>query len=390
MVLIFSLGFLLGCLLALMLVWLYFSRRERNLADIKDQMQQAFKAISQDTVKNNLDLVNNSFKHSLEQLFNHHSQDRLATSEQLKSVIAPLKESLLAVDKKVGELESLRQGAYSGLTQQIEGLLHSQKILHKETSNLARALSAPTIRGRWGEMQLRRVVELSGMSQHCDFLEQASLKVDDELLRPDMIITLPKNKKIIIDAKAPLEVLLSGSEDNQANNQELLSTIKRHLIGLKKKNYHKIVGESPEFTIMFLPGESVLSRALLADPLLLDYAAQHEIILATPLTLIALLKAIAFSFKQESVANNIEEVRKLSQQLIDRVGVVASHFEKLGKHLKQATESYNQTLSSLDTRVLVTARKLSEIKSVNLDQDQPVLDLAYLNVMPRQTNGEQQ
>jgi len=384
--LVFSLGFLLGFILAFVLAFVLMNRRERSAVAMRDDLQQAFKAISQDTIKNNLDLVNDSFKHSLEQLLSHSIKDRAASSEQLTSVIAPLKESLIAVDKKVGELESVRQGAYSGLLQQIEGLLHSQKILHKETSSLARALCAPTIRGRWGEMQLKRVVELSGMSEHCDFLEQASLKNEDEMFRPDMIVTLPKNKKVIIDAKAPLEVLLSNSEENLTANQELAQTIRRHLLSLKKKSYYKVVGESPEFTVMFLPGESVLSRALLADPMLLDFAAQHEIILATPLILIALLKAIAFSFKQESVAHNIEEVRKLSQQLIDRVGVVASHFEKLGKHLKQATDSYNQTLSSLDSRVLVTARKLSEIKSLSQDQVEPARESSFKLV---ENGGEQ-
>jgi DNA recombination protein RmuC len=214
-------------------------------------------------------------------------------------------------------------------------------------------------------MQLRRVVELSGLSSHCDFIEQKSLCDGDSVMRPDMIITLPKNKKIVVDAKAPMEFFLGDKSDDMDKDragEELASSLRRHLLQLKKKSYHSVLKESPEFVVMFLPTEAFLHGALTADPMLLDFAAQHEVIIATPITLVALLKAIAFGFRQDAIADNIEEVRKLSQQLIDRIDKVASHFEKLGKNLKQATESYNQTLSSLDSRVLVTARKLSQIK----------------------------
>ena len=351
---------------------------------VHERMKETFGSLSKETLIQNVDLMNSSFKQSIEQLLQTSAQERIATNEHLKNVVAPLRESLLSMDKKVGDLEAIRLGAYSGLREQIDGLLKSQAILHKETGTLAKALHAPTVRGRWGEMQLRRVVELSGMSQYCDFVEQLSIKSGDELLRPDMIVTLPKNKKIVIDAKAPLELF---GDEGADSNQELVATLKRHLMVLKKKSYGKIIGESPEFTVMFLPGESFLHRALVADPMLLDFAAQNEIIIATPITLVALLKAIAFGFKQESIANNIEEVRRLAQQLIDRVHVVAGHFEKLGKNLKMATECYNQTLSSLDSRVLVTARKLSEIKSLSPDVDVALVEpLAFIDTVPREVS----
>jgi DNA recombination protein RmuC len=377
---IFFCGFCLGVFIALYYAQRYFAKRQGDFVALQDQLKNAFAALSKEALVANIDLVNASFKNSVEQIYKASEHDRSHNQQQLNHVITPLKESLLSVDKKVRELEIIRQGAYSGLTEQIENLLKSQNILHKETATLARALNAPSIKGRWGEMQLRRVVELSGLSAHCDFVEQLSIKHEEELARPDMIVTLPTNKIIVIDAKVPLDIFGDfTAEDNQA---VLGASLRRHLQTLKKKSYYKLVGESPEFTVMFLPGEAFLHRALAADPLLLDYAAQQNIIIATPITLIALLKAVSFGFKQEAVAQNIEEVRRLSQQLIDRVAKVAEHFEKLGRHLKQATDSYNQTLSSLDSRVLVTARKLAEIKSVGCEDNTPP-NLAFVDIIPK-------
>lgn len=361
----------------------YYQRRIDDLNVVHERMKETFASLSKETLMQNVDLMNASFKQSMDQLLQTSAQERLATNEHLKNVVAPLKETLSSMDKKVGDLEAIRQGAYSGLREQIENLLKSQNLLQQETGLLSKALQAPTIRGRWGEMQLRRVVELSGMSQFCDFIEQSSVKNGDELIRPDMIVTLPQNKKIVIDAKAPLDIFDGASAQE---SQDLVATLKRHLAVLKKKSYAKILGESPEFTVMFLPTESMLHRALLSDPTLLDFAAQNDIIIATPLTLVALLKAVAFGFKQESVAQNIEEVRKLAQQLIDRVNIVSSHFEKLGKSLKMATECYNQTLSSLDSRVLVTARKLSEIKSLGSNGALVPFEPPFIDVMPREVS----
>jgi DNA recombination protein RmuC len=356
----------------------FFNQRVSDLSSIQASMKEAFAVISQENLAKNSQILNLSLKTSMEHFFKSSEQDRKNSSTELTNIINPLKESLLSVDKKVAELELTRQGAYAGLKEQIENLLRSQHVLQTETKNLSQALNAPTIRGRWGEMQLRRVVELSGLSPHCDFLEQESIADDNQKLRPDMIITLPQNKKIVVDAKAPLDHVL---DENRGG--ELASSLKRHLLSLKKKSYHSLLGQSPEFVVMFLPGEAFLHWALLADPELIDFAAQNEVILATPLTLVALLKAIAFGFRQESIANNIEEVRHLSQQLIDRIDKVYEHFEKLGKNLKSATNAYNQTLSSLDSRVLVTARKLADVKTVcqEIEQLKPKDDLPYIDTL---------
>jgi len=378
---IFFCGLLLGAFITLYFVHKYFSKRQLDSLALQENLKTSFAAISREALVANIDLVNSSFKSSIEQVYKAGEQDRSHNQLYFTQVIAPLKESLLSVDKKVGELESARQGAYGSLREQIDSLLKSQNILHKETATLARALNAPSIKGRWGEMQLRRVVELSGLSAHCDFVEQLSIRQDENLARPDMIVTLPTNKIIVIDAKVPLEIFGDSSLEN-SDPSVLASSLRRHLQTLKKKSYYKLAGESPEFTVMFLPGEVFLHRALAADPMLLDYAAQQNIIIATPITLVALLKAVAFGFKQEAVAHNIEEVRRLSQQLIDRVHKVGEHFDKLGRNLKQATESYNQTLSSLDSRVLVTARKLAEIKSVGCEDIAPP-NLAFVDIIPK-------
>ena len=379
--------FLSGFLLGLMVMWaiLYFHYRRRfiEISFAKEQMKESFSAISKDTLVANIDLVNSSFKQSLEQLYKSSEQDRNQNQEQLKSAIQPLKESLGLVDKKIQELESARMSTLGSLKEQIEGLLKSQQILEKEANKLSGALNAPSVRGRWGEMQLRRVVELSGLSAHCDFVEQESIKSENEILRPDMIVTLPNKKMIVIDAKAPLELFGQSEQIEKAKETQMAQALRRHLLLLRKKEYFKILSGSPEFSVMFLPSEAFLHRALLADSSLLEFAAQNDVIIVTPITLIALLKAISFGFKQEAVAQNIEEARHLSQQLIDRIHKVAEHFDKLGRHLSQATTSFNQTLSSLDSRVLVTARKLAEIKSVGGASSEEIVPLVFVENMPK-------
>lgn len=381
--LIFLCGVLCGAFITVLLVWLLWRRRLQERAVSHESMKEVFTALSKETLIANVDLMNSSLRASLEQLYKANEQERTLSSDRLATVINPLKQSLEEVDKKVSMLESLRQGAYSGLHTQIAGLLKSQQLLQKETNDLSRALNAPAVRGRWGEMQLRRVVELSGLSAHCDFLEQVSVKSEEETVRPDMIVTLPNEKLIIVDAKVPLEFFGFDEAEDKAKAEKLASSLRRHINTLKKKTYFKHVGGSPEFTVMFLPGEAFLHRALVADPMLLDFAAQQEVVIVTPITLVALLKAVAFGFKQEAVATNIEEVRRLAQQLIDRIHKVHEHFEKLGRHLTQATESYNHTLSSLDSRVLVTARKLADIKAVVRAEQDGETELRFVDIVPR-------
>ena len=353
----------------------YLSQRVKDLDKVHEDMRNSFAALSKEALTQNVELTNQSFRQNLEHFFQANERDRHLKNEAFKSVVTPLKESLVLVDQKIALLEKNREGAYSGLRSQIELLGQSQMALQKETQVLARALKAPAVSGRFGEMQLRRVVELAGLSAHCDFVEQRSFTDEDDTLRPDMVVTLPAKKTIVVDAKAPLESFFKDPHaDDETRSKELAVAIRRHLQNLKKKSYYKAMAQSPEFVVMFLPSEAFLARALDGDHELLDYAAQNDVILATPLTLVALLKAVAFGFRQEAMADNIEEVRKLSEQLIERIEKVSEHFDRLGKHLKTATESYNQTLASLDSRVLVTARKLSQIKARDLPLEEVLVD----------------
>lgn len=354
----------------------YLSERLKELSDLKTSMKDTLDLFSKQILSDNSSLINASFKKSLEEFFSHSEREKKINNEQISNVVNPLKESLAIVDKKISDLEKLRASAYSSLYEQINSLTKSQNNLAQETISLRASLNAPSIRGRWGEMQLRRVVELSGLSAHCDFLEQKNIEKEGEVLRPDMVVTLPQNKKIVIDAKAPVDSIFQSSEEltnEQKQVSLIVSALRRHIVSLNKKSYAKMLNDTPEFVVMFLPAEALLSKALLADPSLIDYAAQNEVVLATPLTLIAILKAVSFTFKQEAIAQNIEEVRKLSTELIERIGKVQEHFEKLGKNLKNANESYEQTLRSLDSRVLVTARKLSELKNLKSSNE------SYLN-----------
>jgi DNA recombination protein RmuC len=268
---IFISGIFIGALLSFFYAQRFLSSRDAELTKLQDYLKNSFTALSKDALIANVDVLNSSLKSSVEQIFKNNEQERNFNQQNLKEIIAPLKESLVSVDKKVNELENARISAYGSLRDQIEGLLKSQAILHKETTSLTRALNAPSVKGRWGEMQLRRVVELSGLSAHCDFLEQQSIKQEDSLVRPDMIVTLPSNKIIIIDAKVPLEIF--GESDAPQDDQVLAAALRRHLQVLKKKSYFKITGQSPEFTVMFLPGEAFLYRALAVDSMLIDYAA---------------------------------------------------------------------------------------------------------------------
>jgi DNA recombination protein RmuC len=245
------------------------------------------------------------------------------------------------------------------------------------------------VRGRWGEMQLKRVVELSGLSAHCDFVEQSSQSDDEKTVRPDMIVTMPGGKQIVVDAKAPLDSFIldnnQSGDDEKKSSENLAQSLRRHLLTLSKKSYHKSVSSSPEFVVMFLPGELFFYKAMSADNNLIEFASKHSVVIATPMTLIALLKAVAFGFRQEAIAKNMEAVRQLSQRLIDRINKVGQHFERLGKNLKMATESYNQTLASLESRVLVTAKQLAELGDHKIDpgQEKNIAAASPVLVTPR-------
>lgn len=306
--------------------------------------------------------------------------------DHLDNLLNPIKDSLEKFNTKIQDIEKSRVGAYEGLSQQVKSLLETQYQLRRETSNLANALRKPQVRGRWGEIQLQRVVELAGMLEHCDFFQQVSVNTDDARLRPDMIIKLPGNKNIVVDAKVPLSAFLDSldSTDEAQQNQLLIQhsrLVREHIKKLSQKNYWAQFNPSPEFVVLFLPGETFFSAALEHDPSLIESGVEERVIIATPTTLIALLKAISFGWRQENLAKNAEVISQLGKDLAKRITDMRDHFSVVGDRLHKAVDAYNKTAASFESRVLVTARKF---QSLNHSPEAEIVE--PIETLPRNLN----
>jgi DNA recombination protein RmuC len=277
----------------------------------------------------------------------------------------PLDDTLNDVRKRLRELEAARVEAYGGLTQQVKSLAEAQGLLRSETANLVKALRAPATRGRWGEIQLKRVVEMAGMLPHCDFAEQTTLTSADGRLRPDVIIQLPGGRRIVVDSKAPLSAYLDALEaQDETTRNRLLSShagqVRTHIGKLAGKQYWAELDGATDFVVAFIPGEVFFSAALQADPSLVEYGIEQRVLVATPTTLIALLKAVAYGWRQERVTQNAVEISRLGREIYDRLTTLAEHFANVGTALNRATLCYNQAIGTLESRVLVSARRLKE------------------------------
>jgi DNA recombination protein RmuC len=313
-----------------------------------------------------------SFTSLLEPLlaqFHQNSQGQLKEhSSFLTHLVHPLQQRLQDLSQHVQYLEQNRIGAYEGLKEQISHLSQGQKVLHTETNALITALRTPHIRGCWGEMQLRRVVELAGMSSYCDFQDQPSLQKSDSRLRPDMIITLPGDKQILVDAKAPLLHYLEStsaktSEEYHVKLKEHARTLASHIKALSDKKYWAHHGKTVEFVLLFLPGEAFLSTALESDPSLIEYATERHIILATPITLIALLKTIAHGWRQEKISQHTHFIISLSKDLLSKLASLQNHMDHMGKSLRKTLSLYQEASFSLETHILPSAHQLSVLPS---------------------------
>jgi DNA recombination protein RmuC len=334
-----------------------FAEKLKLLEEAKAALADAFNALSANALRSN-------------------SEEFLKLAQ---ASVAPIKEALGKFDSKIQALEVAREGAYQGLLQQVNQLLDTGRQLKSETSTLAQALRSPVVGGQWGEIQLRRVVEMAGMLDYCDFAEQETLWSESRSVRPDLIVRLPAGKTIVVDAKAPVSAYLDAMSlaegERQPKLQAFAKLVRDRVAELGRKSYWDQFDHTPELVVMFLPGDHFYSAALQQDPSLIEFGVEHKVLIATPVNLIGLLRAVAYGWRQEAIALNAREISELGAELYKRISDLGGHWVDLGRNLARTVEAFNSAVGSLESRVLVSARRFKELgatPSADIEVLQPV------------------
>ena len=348
------------------------------LAQARHELAESFQALSGEALKQNNEAFLNLAKTSFQTLHAEAKGDLAQRQQAIDELVKPLSETLHRYDEQLHQLEQSRQAAYGGLDQHLKSLADTQQRLQQETGNLVNALRAPAVRGRWGEITLKRVAELAGMVAHCDFLEQESVMGDDGRLRPDMIVQLPGGRQIVVDAKTVLAGYLEAYE--ATDDEHRVEGLRRHaaqvrlrINDLSVKAYWSQFHQAPEFVVLFLPGEQFLGAALEQDPRLIEDGFAQGVVLATPTTLMALLRAVAYGWRQERLTAHAEEAGRLGKDLYERMAILAEHLNDVGLSLGKSVSAYNKAVGSLETRILPAARRFKEL-GVSSEKEIPSLD----------------
>jgi DNA recombination protein RmuC len=369
------------------------AEREQALARAREQLQGVFGDLARDTLQSNSEVFLQLARERLAHQQSDASQALKERETAIESLVQPIREALAKTEAQIQAIERERIDAFATIKTQMEVLASGQNLLSRETRNLVTALRRPDVRGQWGEITLRRLVELSGMTSHVDFTEQQHLATESGAIRPDMVVHMPEQRDIIVDVKTPLDAYLAAVEAQ--DDEERSAQLRRHaqIVGarvreLSSKQYWSQFERSPDFVVLFLPGDQFLSAALQENPGLIDDSLRQNVMLATPTSLVALLKAVSYGWKQTILADNAAEIRRLGEDLYKRLSVFGEHLGRLGKSLGSSVDSFNKAVGSLEQQVLPAARRFPELGLRVNREIEPIEPVANLTRIPRNAEVE--